>query len=136
MYILSNTRKNNSARTSQCGIRCGAWCGGGCGAGRISDTEPDAEVGTEPDANPGAEAGFGKSEGVVSSGCWDILKVRTSSLVSSHLQAFDTDPLTGPAQGRRTATVTQQGAANRATHLLQPVENLSAASRLLESSLS
>jgi hypothetical protein len=30
MYILSNTRKNNSVRSSQRGIRIGAWCGG-CG---------------------------------------------------------------------------------------------------------
>jgi hypothetical protein len=33
MYIFSSTRKNNSVRSSQRGIRMGAWRGGCGGAG-------------------------------------------------------------------------------------------------------
>jgi hypothetical protein len=52
MYIRSNTRKNNSARSSQGGIRCGACLG------------PDAG----PCMDSGVEAGFGAKENDESSG--------------------------------------------------------------------
>ena len=60
MYIRSNTRRNNSARTSQGGIRCGAGSclGAGLGAG------PGTEMGTDS----GVEAGFGARENDESSG--------------------------------------------------------------------
>jgi hypothetical protein len=57
MYIRSSTRKNNSARSSQRGIR---WPAGRvvCGADALSD--------------PGAGAGLAGSEGDLDSGCWDM----------------------------------------------------------------
>src|ERR1035437_188308 len=93
MYILSSTRKNNSARSSQRGIRCGA-----CLPGEDSID----------DAGTGFVAGLMARCVEVDSGCWDILRVRTPSLIPAPSRAFGTGLSAGPAQGRRIATVTQQ----------------------------
>lgn len=70
--MRNRTRKNSSARTSQCGIRCGtAWPGGGAEAGLALDSD------AAPVADPGTGAGRAGFGGEINSGCWDILDIRT-----------------------------------------------------------
>ena len=90
IYMRKSTRRNNSARTSQWGIRCGAGRDGGCAAGSADGTSGVVPV---------SGAGLAGNGGDVNSGCGGIRSLHAAFLC----------PAKEPAQGCRTETVTQQG---------------------------
>jgi hypothetical protein len=131
IYMRSRTRKNSSALSSQRGIR---GCGCLLPPPPVTGTAPvPAKSGAR--AGPGPVTGPAGRAGKIISGCWDILVVRTLPLysvespikpvqISRRLQSGRLRPVrqpkepswrthgkadqaSGPAQGRRIATVSQ-----------------------------
>jgi hypothetical protein len=74
MYMRNSTRKNNSARSSQRGIRCGAPPPDDAAfPGRRPEPGSAWYPAAGASSGPGVGAGFAGNEGDVNSGCWDIL---------------------------------------------------------------
>lgn len=74
-------------------------------------------------ALPGSGAGLAGNGGDVNSGCWDILEIRPPSLIPLLANILHSPGNPGPAQGRRIATVTQQGRKPASGSPITPPQN-------------
>jgi len=86
---------NNSARTSQRGIRCGP------GLGVVACVARSCPA-------SGAGGWLTANDGDVDSGCWGILDVRIPRLIPARFKGPATGLETGPGSGTPYSTVTQQ----------------------------
>lgn len=102
--MRNNTRRNNSARSSQRGIRCGPGV-----AARLASSAPGPPAEAEASSGPGRSAGLAGNGGDVNSGCGCILSFSFGKPRSSALPDMQRGKnVARPPQGLHSATVSQR----------------------------